>query len=139
MEQSLNNLVRTIFYLLRSASLLYLGGSTLAFYALILYGYQDEGDLVLHLLLTQSKEKVPEPGHAVLIGYLAAQYLCLCKLFDGIARIAAGRELEPVPFTPVSIISPFLPLKYNIGLLLLGLALLPVALPLNLCQIPAGA
>lgn len=135
MEQSLNNLVRTIFYLLRSANLLYLGGSTLAFYALILYGYQDEGDLVL----TQSKEKVPEPGHAVLIGYLAVQYLCLCKLFDGIARIAAGRELEPVPFTPVSIISPFLPLKYNIGLLLLGLALLPVALPLNLCQIPAGA
>ena len=67
MEQSLNNLVRTIFYLLRSANLLYLGGSTLAFYALILYGYQDEGDLVLHLLLTQSKEKVPEPGHAVLI------------------------------------------------------------------------
>jgi len=38
MEQSLNNLVRTIFYLLRSANLLYLGGSTLAFYALILYG-----------------------------------------------------------------------------------------------------
>jgi hypothetical protein len=79
---------------------------------------------------------VPEPGHAVLIGYLAVQYLCLCKLFDGIARIAAGRELEPVPFTPVSIISPFLPLKYNIGLLLLGLALLPVALPLIYAKYP---
>lgn len=136
LKRPFHHLKRAVRYLVRPANLLYLGISVLAINLLIFYGYKDNDDLTIRILLAQTGSDLPPPNFALWIGYLVVQYLCLCKLFDGMARLADGRDNEPVPFAPVTVTTAWLPCKYNIGLLLLGLALLPVALPFIYSKYP---
>ena len=57
---------------------------------------------------------------------MAAGFLLACKMFDGIMRISEGLEEEPVPYAPVTLVPFLTPLKYLVGMIIIGIALLPL-------------
>ncbi|EHM55043.1 DUF4013 domain-containing protein [Cardiobacterium valvarum] len=57
---------------------------------------------------------------------MAAGFLLACKMFDGIMRISEGLEEEPVPYAPVTLVPFLTPLKYLVGMIIIGIVLLPL-------------
>ena len=146
MNENLDKLKRAIRYLFRPGNALYLGilaiilcleaMETLKNLNTIMEAFQAQGvdpncdpgtDIKCFTVMMEASKNIPA-NYGLTALKIIAGFLFLCKMFDGIQRISEGREDDPVPFAPVSLVPFLTPLKYIGGSILVCLITLPLAL-----------